>query len=444
MLGYQGVPQFQATTQGLVYGALPGQAGMAYIPQFPQMQPGAVASPVPGSKMQNTIWLGNIPEGTTPRDLLNLVTTGAIESVKIPPGKKFAFVSFVDPRAAQAFYQQCLLAKPVIRDTPLEFNWAKGANIKDHIRDAIRLGATRVVYLGALPETMTEDKLKTQVSIYGEIDRVDFVAKKRIAFVHYTSIQAAMNCVKGLAENPEWLSQRINYSTDPCDGWSKYEKMAANTNYIAGAMDPTNAGNGNGSLDQQHQQQYTLYLGNVPSGVMTTDICNSVRGGNLYEIRRLPEKNACFLTFMDPESASRVFAYYQKHDLIVRSNKIRVAWGTKSSVPSNITLARQVGATRNVYIGGYEGDVDEEKIHKDFGEFGEIELVNQLKEKKCVFVNFTSVKAAMKAVSMIRTHKDYKNFRISYGKDRCGNAPRASSRNNDGNAEEQPAANSKD
>ena len=41
------------------------------------------------------------------------------------------------------------------------------------------------------------------------------------------------------------------------------------------------------------------------------------------------------------------------------------------------------GATRNVYIGNVE-DFDkynEEKLRRDFGEYGDIELVNFLKEK---------------------------------------------------------------
>ena len=48
------------------------------------------------------------------------------------------------------------------------------------------------------------------------------------------------------------------------------------------------------------------------------------------------------------------------------------------------------GATRNVYIGNVE-DFDkfnEEKLKRDFGEYGDVELVNFLKEK-CV--SFSSI-----------------------------------------------------
>ncbi len=48
-----------------------------------------------------------------------------------------------------------------------------------------------------------------------------------------------------------------------------------------------------------------------------------------------------------------------------------------------MALQIQNGATRNVYIGNIEDfDVfNEEKLKRDFGEYGEIELVNFLKEK---------------------------------------------------------------
>ena len=53
----------------------------------------------------------------------------------------------------------------------------------------------------------------------------------------------------------------------------------------------------------------------------------------------------------------------------------------------------QAGGSRNVYIGNIE-DFDyynENKLRHDFGEYGEIELVNTLSEKQCAFVNFTNI-----------------------------------------------------
>lgn len=57
----------------------------------------------------------------------------------------------------------------------------------------------------------------------------------------------------------------------------------------------------------------------------------------------------------------------------------------------------QSGGSRNVYIGNID-DFEiytEEKLRADFGEYGEIELINTLKEKQCAFVNFTNIANAV-------------------------------------------------
>ena len=58
----------------------------------------------------------------------------------------------------------------------------------------------------------------------------------------------------------------------------------------------------------------------------------------------------------------------------------------------------QAGGSRNVYVGNIE-DFDfysEEKLRHDFGEYGEIELVNTLREKQCAFVNFTNIASSVR------------------------------------------------
>lgn len=85
------------------------------------------------------------------------------------------------------------------------------------------------------------------------------------------------------------------------------------------------------------------------------------------------------------------------------------------------------GATRNVYIGNIEDfeTFSEDRLKRDFGEYGDIELVNFLKEKNCGFVNFTNVSNAIKAIEGVKNKPDYANLRIAHGKDRCANPPRS-------------------
>ena len=72
--------------------------------------------------------------------------------------------------------------------------------------------------------------------------------------------------------------------------------------------------------------------------------------------------------------------------LTLNNRRLKIGWGKNAGpLPPALALAVHSGATRNVYVGNIE-DFDkfnEEKLKRDFGEYGEIELVNFLKEK-CV------------------------------------------------------------
>lgn len=75
---------------------------------------------------------------------------------------------------------------------------------------------------------------------------------------------------------------------------------------------------------------------------------------------------------------------------MVGNNRIKIGWG-KPTGPVSTTLAALLkqGASRNVYVGNIV-DFDtfsESKLRADFGEFGEIEQINFLREKKAAFVN---------------------------------------------------------
>lgn len=97
-----------------------------------------------------------------------------------------------------------------------------------------------------------------------------------------------------------------------------------------------------------------------------------------------------------------------------------------------------------MYVGNIEDFelFSEEKLKRDFGEYGDIELVNFLKEKyvavtwltkqkvdtfcrNCAFVNFTNISNAIKAIDGVKNKLDYANLRIAHGKDRCANPPRS-------------------
>lgn len=169
----------------------------------------------------------------------------------------------------------------------------------------------------------------------------------------------------------------------------------------------------------------TVYLGSIHPETTVEEICNVVRGGLLHQIRYIPDKHICFVTFIDPTAAAQFFAMSNVQGLMIHSRRLKIGWGKHSGpLPTAIALAVTAGASRNVYVGNIDESWTEERLRKDFSEYGEIELVNTLREKSCAFVNFTNIANAIKAIEGIKQKEEYQNFKINFGKDRCGNAPR--------------------
>ncbi|KAI8330994.1 hypothetical protein BC941DRAFT_475167 [Chlamydoabsidia padenii] len=168
----------------------------------------------------------------------------------------------------------------------------------------------------------------------------------------------------------------------------------------------------------------TIYLGNIHPDTTCEEICNVVRGGILSQIRYMVDKHIAFIAFVDPVLALQFYTQANYHGIVIKSRRLKIGWGKPSSLPGNVIQAVQSGGSRNVYLGNMDDTMTEEKLKQDFSEYGDIELVNTLKEKNCAFVNFTSIAAAIRAIEGIRTKEEYKRFRINYGKDRCGNPPR--------------------
>ncbi|RJE22554.1 hypothetical protein PHISCL_05100 [Aspergillus sclerotialis] len=407
------------------------------------------ASVTPGlmSGTSRTVYLGNIPAETSAEEILNHVRSGQIESVRLLPDKNCAFISFLDSNSATHFHSDAILKKLAIKGNDIKIGWGKPSQVPTSVALAVQQsGASRNVYLGNLPEEMTEDELREELGKFGPIDTVKVVKDKAIGFVHFLSISNAMKAVTQLPQEPKWqVPRRVFYGKDRCAYVSKTQQQNAAqflgiapgyahilnsadrdliTNAlaqqsVAAAAVATTAGGVNNLGNR------TIYLGNIHPETTIEEICNVVRGGLLHHIRYIPDKHICFVTFIDPTSAASFYALSNLQGLMIHNRRLKIGWGKHSGpLPPAIALAVSGGASRNVYVGNLDESWPEERLRQDFSEYGEIELVNTLREKSCAFVNFTNIANAIKAIEGVRNREEYRRFKINFGKDRCGNPPR--------------------
>lgn len=392
-----------------------------------------------------TVYLGNIPNDISISDIIDHVKTGPIQAIRPLLDKNGIFITFLDAASANQFFHEAQRNRLTIQGNELKIGWGKPSTISTAIQEAIQNGATRTVYLGSLSESVTEQELREDLSRFGHIEHVKILGEKRIAFVHFLCITNAVKCVNTLPTEEKWQSKRINFGKDRCNRQQHYYSSSSSSS-------PTTPNKPNDAFQPiayhpmataydmytgvpyvYHNSHYdhigsianrTIYLGNIHPDTTAEDICNVIRGGILSQIRFMPDKHIAFLTFVDPTVASILYQQATQQCIVIKNRRLKIGWGKPSALPLNVVRAVQNGGSRNVYIGNIDESMTKEKLMHDFSEYGDIELINTLKEKNCAFVNFTSISSAIRAIDGIRTKEEYTKFRINYGKDRCGNAPR--------------------
>ncbi|KAK7952532.1 RNA recognition motif domain-containing protein [Apiospora aurea] len=442
-----GAPQFfQPQSPTGAYSQMGGQMPMSPGSPVPMSPTGMVTG------TSRTVYLGNIPPDTTAEEILGHVRSGQIESVRLLPDKNCAFISFLDANAATHFHSDAILKKLCIKGQDVKIGWGKPSQVPTSVALAVQQsGASRNVYLGNLPEDISDEELREDLGKFGAVDTIKIVREKNIAFIHFLSIANAMKAVQQLPQEPKWQTpRRVYYGKDRCAYVSKTQQQnaaqylgiapgyahmltgadrevisnALAQQSVAAAAVATTAG-GINNLGNR-----TIYLGNIHPETTIEEICNVVRGGLLHHIRYIPDKHICFVTFIDPTAAASFYAMSNIQGLMIHNRRLKIGWGKHSgALPPAIALAVSGGASRNVYIGNLDDTWTEERLRQDFSEFGEIELVNTLREKSCAFVNFTNIANAIKAIEAIRSKDEYKKFKVNFGKDRCGNQPRQMQQN---------------
>ncbi|KAK8083615.1 hypothetical protein PG996_002396 [Apiospora saccharicola] len=413
---------YQAMVSPSTYGA----------PQFFQPQSPTGAYSQMGGQMPMSPG-SPVPMSPTGMEILGHVRSGQIESVRLLPDKNCAFISFLDANAATHFHSDAILKKLCIKGQDVKIGWGKPSQVPTSVALAVQQsGASRNVYLGNLPEDISDEELREDLGKFGAVDTIKIVREKNIAFIHflpprrvyygkdrcaYVSKTQQQNAAQYLGIAPGYAHMLTGADREVISNALAQQSVAA-------AAVATTAG-GINNLGNR-----TIYLGNIHPETTIEEICNVVRGGLLHHIRYIPDKHICFVTFIDPTAAASFYAMSNIQGLMIHNRRLKIGWGKHSgALPPAIALAVSGGASRNVYIGNLDETWTEERLRQDFSEFGEIELVNALREKSCAFVNFTNIANAIKAIEAIRSKDEYKKFKVNFGKDRCGNQPRQMQQN---------------
>jgi RNA recognition motif-containing protein len=416
-----------------------------------------------------TIYIGALHPQTSIADICDLIQDGPLDQVRILPNKNCAFVSFLEDQAGIAAHSRLSANPPSIYGKQVVVGWGSPRPLPEKIAQAVANGACRNVFIGGSVDRTSEEYLRDSLSRFGQIDCVDMLPAKKIAFVHFASITSAITCKEALQADPQWQTFRLNYGKDRCATDSKgrahgeaksagnsaapaaragfsggaYGGAAAFGGAAAGGYGAALSGFGAGFGSAANAAGFgafaapgagledgnrTVYLGGVTEEYTLKDILDNVHGGILDQVKVLPEKKCCFISFVEPAAAQAFYARTSQNGFQVLDKTCKIGWGKSRPLPQAVYDALRKGASRNLFLGNIDPALTAEKLHADLGQFGQIEKLDILATKKIAFVHFTSILAAMRAADDLKTegnplHEAYATCRVNFGKDRCASEP---------------------
>lgn len=257
------------------YAQFGGPANMAFNPVmggFPAGRAGGVATSGGSNisedtlvmKGNRTVYLGNLSDQTTCEDLCNMIRGGILSKIRIMPQKHNAFVTFVDPQAASSFHDQATQGIS-LHGRCLKVGWGTNAHthtLSHQVVGAVRQGATRNVYIGAINESFTEERLRLDFAQFGETELVNILREKNCGFVNFTSIESAVKAVEGIRRNPAYANVKVGFGRDRCGNPSRTPKV--NLNKPSNEQDQSTE-DGNGAAQVNDDESNTSSESNFAS-----------------------------------------------------------------------------------------------------------------------------------------------------------------------------------
>lgn len=107
-------------------------------------------------------------------------------------------------------------------------------------------------------------------------------------------------------------------------------------------------------------------------------------------------------------------------------------WGKPSNPSPLILSAVSQGASRNIWLGNLDDSMTELTLLNELSQFGPIDNIRLMQDKRIAFVHLCSIASAIQAVNYISSSTEWENIRVYYGKDRCTQPPVCSPTDNFG------------
>lgn len=389
--------------------------------------------------LSRSVFARKVPPNLTLEELVNEVGVyGPIESFRIDPERREAYINFVDGASAAALLEE----RPTISfpnhaltsASPVELTWGKKKKLGPELHHQILNGATRNLYVGNLPEGVTSDSLMGAFLPAGTIESVRIMRMSGNGYVNFTTVEAAVNAhrhfsrgfsakeifpeLKLADDSPANRELQISFTTaqQNCRRGGGVAGKGAGGRGAGGGRGGTGTGGGAGVGGVFHpaargannsqefrnlQPSRSIYVGNLPHGCTTRELTDlSAPYGLLESIRffNLASPYA-FLNFVEETEAVAFWQTGQQSQggsgVFLHGRSLAVNW---AKMPPPIDRAiKEKGGTRHLEVGPINHATTESQVADLIKTFGEIESVVLLPERGIAIVTMGAIVEAVTA-----------------------------------------------
>jgi len=168
------------------------------------MGAGGMGGGMGAGALSRAVFLKHVPPGVTAEDIINETAGyGVVESVRLSAERGEALVAYVDAQAAAMLLQD----RPTIHfaNGAAELSWGKAKAMTPDLVGAIQQGATRNLYVGALPTGVTNENLLALCTPFGAVESARML-HSGVGYVNFCTVEAAVGARARLHGTPgrEW------------------------------------------------------------------------------------------------------------------------------------------------------------------------------------------------------------------------------------------------
>ncbi|VUG19260.1 DEBR0S4_14400g1_1 [Brettanomyces bruxellensis] len=353
-------------------------------------------SPAMENLGERTVVLENLRSSLKAPDILDIIEFGPIENCTLTKEKGgednnndlTARISFISSGPAGTCFSQLKTnlenLKGVLESPDMKIKLTEGTPIEPEVRVAIEnFGATRAICISNLPKGISQKQLSEILGKFGEVETIQYKLTRNCAFVHFTSIKAAIDCMVKFSTEavPSAFSDSaLCYAPDKNAFEAEPPMGFVDTPYASSITGfPTYSDNASGSFDGTSSSKSLS-----PSRVLRMKSSDGRANSSVRDARFIDSRSS----FSFGPDSMYVNPAVIRGDANIPMNGFQgVPLGPMRNLDSgNFSVSTNIG-NRTIYLGNLDCKTTEEDICNAV-RGGMLESVHLLRNRRVCFITF--------------------------------------------------------